>query len=807
MLRSIIVLLVGITMFTSGASAATIFFYGNDLPTLKSFKARFQFQNTLIRDSQGHVLYDMADLSKHRGRRVVEPLAWPGHDKQYYQSHGEDWLVGTSPAQHGIPVALQDATIASEDSSFYSNPGFDPLSILRAAYDNFTQGHIVSGASTITQQLVRKYMLDPAPTLSRKTEEIILAAEVTQKYQKSQILWYYMNSVPYGNLSIGAEAAAQQYFHTDVWNLDLAQSALLAGLPEAPSVYDPVNNLPAALNRMRYVLHLMCQHGYLPSGLDGVCRETVNPAMAEAKKWKFTPPVTLKKYPHFVQYAIDQLQALSQVVPQLHGRVFDGLDVTTTLDPRLQDAAQLIVKDQIGQLGALNVTDGALVSMDLRQPYYGFIRAMVGSTDYGNTAISGQINMADRPRQPGSSFKPFNYVYAFQNGLAPNTTVLDGPLAIPDQGNPQDGGWYEPIDYDRTWHGTVTLRMALANSLNVPAVKVEQYGASQSPDGLQAIAHQAMKMGISSLLSDNSTCCGWALTLGGLERGVRLVEETAAFGAFATLGKTVPPIAIWQVRDRTTGTLLYNATNPDQNPYKPKQVVAPAYAYLITSILSDNASRCTPIVCEFGLDSPLNLGRTVAAKTGTTESFTDNWTVGYTPDIVTGVWVGNADNSPMIGSTGITGAAPIWHDFMLRAFSILNLPPKDFYEPPDVQAGSECRQNTTYFNAGSTVYDLYAGVIPLCSVGTSNTTLPIPQTDVGPAQQTALQPTATPGPPTAAPTQAPPSAPGVQPGNQAPLSPPAQNTAPTQPPPAPAPPAPAPTAAAPGPPPGVTPVP
>ena len=771
-------------MLTSGASAGALFFYGENLPTLKDFKARFQFQNTLLTDSQGRLLYDMADLSKKRGRRVVEPLIWPGHATQYYHANKEDWLVGDSG--NGIPEVLQDATIATEDATFYTNPGFDPMSIVRAEYDNVTTGHIVSGASTITQQLVREYMLDPSPTLGRKVEEVILAAELTQKYPKSRILWYYMNSVPFGNLAYGAEAAAKQYFNTDVWNLDLAQSALLAGLPEAPSIYDPVNNLPAALSRMHYVLKLMCEHGFLNRGPDHQCSAAVNEAMSEPKAhhWKFTPPVTIKYYPHFVEYAIKQLQHLSDTVPDLHGRLYNGLEVQTTLDDTLQNDAQQVVKDQVAAVSGFNVSDGALVSMDLQKSCYGCIRAMVGSADYNNKAISGEINMADTPRQPGSSFKPFNYIYAFQHGLGPGTTVLDAPIAIPDVGNPEDGGWYSPINYDHIFHGVVTLRVALANSINVPAVKVEQYGASTSSEQVMAIANQAVKLGIRNLMVDNPHCCGWALTLGGLEHGVRLVEETAAYGAFAEGGNTVPPVAIRKIWDRTTHKLLWDSQRPGDRPSWMQSVQAldpqggPAYAYLMNNVLSDNASRCSPGVCEFGLDSPLNLGRTVAAKTGTTNSFTDNWTVGYTPDIVTGVWVGNADNSPMIGSTGITGAAPIWHQFMLDAFRILKLPPKDFTEPPDVQAGSECRENTAYTTLGSTSYDIYVGVIPLCSFGDFNSSLPSQSSsDQGTAnnQPTAL-PTAPPPTVAPAPTQPPPAATSAPSATQVtPPNPPAQN--------------------------------
>lgn len=724
-------------MLTSGASAATMFFYGQNLPSLKNFKARFEFQNSLIRDSQGHVLYDMADLSSKRGKRVVEPLVAPGHPTAYYRAQKEDWLVGTDNGR-GIPLILQDATIATEDATFYNNPGFDPLSIARAAFDDVTSHHIVSGASTITQQLVKEYMLRPDPSFSRKAEELVLATELTQKYQKTKILWYYLNSVPYGNLSRGAQAAAKTYFNKNVWQLDLPEAALLAGLPQAPSIYNPVDNLQAAKTRMAQVLHLMFIHGYLSNPqklpeqavIDGIMNSK------EVRSWRFVPAASVKTFPHFVEYAVNELQN----IPQLKGKIYTGLDVWTTLDPRLQRQAQTIVTNQINGLGDYHVTDGALVSMDLRKSCYGCIRAMVGSADYKNVKISGQINMATTPRQPGSSFKPFNYIYAFSHGLSPATTVLDAPVAIPDTGNPSDNGWYEPTNYDHLWHGNVTLRTALQNSLNIPAVKVEQYDADVGGSVRATVAQQAVRMGIKSLFSDNPNCCGWALTLGGMDRGVRLLEETSAYGAFGTLGNTVPPVSIRRVYDRTTGKLLYDS---ERDGPKPVQVVKPQYAYIMNNVLSDNASRCTPSVCEFGPDSPLNLGRPAAAKTGTTNGFTDNWTVGYTPDLVTGVWVGNADDSQMINSTGITGAAPIWHDFMLQAFNILNLPPVPFPQPAGVDAGSTCRLPGAYASYSSMGYDIFAGIVPYCGVGASYAAnLPVPQ--VGQSQYQAAVPTTAP---------------------------------------------------------------
>jgi membrane peptidoglycan carboxypeptidase len=773
LLAFVLVMMLGFMMVASGASAATILFYGQDLPSLKAFTKRIKFQDTIIRDRTGRVIYDLADVSrKDRGRRVVEPLIDASHPESYYRQHNQYWLKGIDadkdrfgqPHPRGIPVMLQSATIATEDATFYSNFGFDPMGILRAGYDDVTKGHVVSGASTITQQLIKRFLLNSSPTLSRKVEEVILAAELTQKYAKSEILWYYLNSVPYGNLSIGAEAAAETYFGEHAWQLDLAQSALLAGLPEAPSIYDPITNFPAAKARMQYVLHLMYVHGYLRNQNGKPDLSLADRAMAEAKTWKFKPLETPKRYPHFVQYVIKWLQTQ----PDLAKEIYNGLDVTTTIDPTLQDAAQGIVSNQIAGLAGQNVTDGAVVTMDLRRSCYGCVLAMVGSPDYKNAAISGQINMADTPRQPGSSFKPFNYAWAFMHGVSPATAVLDGPVAIPDTGNPEDGGWYEPIDYDHTWHGTVSLRVALDNSLNVPAVRVEQYDAQQVGGGLAGIkntvATLAVKMGIDDLLLDNPSCCGWALTLGGLERGVRLIEETSAFGAFATGGNRVPPIPVLMVRDRTTGRVLWDG----RQHFQLHDNVLPApIAYIMNNVLSDNSSRCTAAVCEFGTDSPLNLGRTAAAKTGTTNAFTDNWTVGYTPDIVTGVWVGNANDSPMIDSTGITGAAPIWNAVMLKAFDVLHLPPKDFVQPTDVSWGSTCQAQGQYgVSYLATSYDAYwakAGT-PLCSLGSdAASSLPVPQTQTSTQAPPPSQPAAPPAP--SAPSQGSQSQP-IQPAQQ-----------------------------------------
>ncbi|MGH2443256.1 MAG: transglycosylase domain-containing protein, partial [Chloroflexota bacterium] len=466
------------------------------------------------------------------------------------------------------------------------------------------------------------------------------------------------------------------------------------------------------------VLHLMHVHGYLP-------KRAINAAMAEAKSWKFSPPRANMRYPQFVRYVENQLHGM----PRLAKQLYRGIDIYTTLDPRLQNMAQSTVSSQIGKLTLENVTDGALVSMDLRAPHYGWILAMVGSANY--RAETGQINMAVRPRQPGSSMKPFNYIWAFEHGVGPATTVVDDPIILPDPNDTLHHGWYEPANYDRQFHGPVTLRQALANSLNVPAVKVEYYvtGAAQ-------VAKTAHNFGMTSLFRDNpGVACNacYSVTLGGLAQGTRLLEETAAYGTFATGGWTVPPIAIWKIVKRSTGKVLFCSSDCPHAVHPPawitkrrKRVVDAAHAYEMTSVLSDNNARCTVQVCEFGLNSSLLLSHPAAAKTGTTNAFTDNWTLGYTPQIVTGVWAGNADRTPMVNVIGVTGAGPIWHDYMENAFKILNLPAVPFVAPASVVTTDQCSNPPSTIPSFGTA-DIYVQTdpLPLCRLP-EHSSMPIP---------------------------------------------------------------------------------
>jgi membrane peptidoglycan carboxypeptidase len=690
-IKAFLILLGLMLCLVGGAGAAAVAYYDSiKLPSLVRFGS-VKFENSEVMSSNRQLLYEMVD--PYRGSRVVKPLELNQNNRKQcpngsQTAHLPVWYTCSG---QGIPAVMRDATIATEDPTFYSNPGFDLLSMARALVQDVNAGRIQSGASTITQQYVKQFILhDSAPTPTRKIDEIILAYDLTKRYPKDEILWNYLNTVYYGHLAYGVEAASEIYFHVKVPQLRLWQAAMIAGMPQAPSTYDPFNNPSpsgAWLSRTQQVLAYMRQRGYISH------RDEIHAAFA-AQKYTFWQQKANMQYPGFVRYAIGQFQQMTDandkasfdpyLVRRLHGLTLnDGLRIITTLNPTLQDQAQQIVTNQISQLGGYNVTDGALVSMNVQPSCYGCIMAMVGSANVDKN--TDQINMADSPRQPGSSFKVFNYVSAFEKGLSDGSLVNDEPINVPDISSPT--GYYSPSDYDLTFHGTVTVRDALANSLNVPAVKVELW------NGVKTVAHTAHKFGITDLWRDNPNCCGYALTLGGMERGVRLVQETAAYGGFATNGIRVHPLSFTQITNRVNGKVLWQAS---KDPYlKRRNRVAPAAdTYIVTSILQDNNAR----TMEFGPNSPLLLDHEAAAKTGTTNSFTDNWTVGYTPQIVTGVWVGNPNSTPMVGSTGITGAAPIWHAFMEQAFQTLNLPNVPFNRPPGVHSGTQCKlADVNYF--------------------------------------------------------------------------------------------------------------
>ncbi len=630
-----------ILLAVAGVAFAMYEYYtiASALPSVADLRTRAsQFETTRILDADGDLLYEILDPNA--GRRTYVPLK-------------------------DISPYMVAATIATEDKDYYSHPGFNAMSIVRAYFQNYSSGEVVSGASTITQQLARTLLLSPEERTQqsylRKVREAILAAEITRRYSKDEILELYLNEIYFGNLAYGVEAAAETYFGTTAGNLTLSQASFLAGLPQAPSVYDIYTNRAAALGRQQDVLRLMYVLSsranciYVSNSTQRICVTLDEAAAAglETIDYQFNSPDVQIRYPHWVNYVRSLLEA--QYDPQTIYR--SGFTVYTTLDPKLQDMAQETLTQRVSSLADKHVGSGALVAI---RPSDGHILAMVGSADFYNEQIDGQINMAVSPRQPGSSIKPITYVAAFEKGWTPATLIWDVPSEFPPSGNPNDPhDPYIPKNYDDKFHGPVTVRTALANSFNIPAVKTLNFvGVYDNPDtpeadGLVAMAH---RMGITDLNGDQY---GLALTLGGGE--VKLLDLTNAFAIFANQGRRVIPVAITKIVD-FQGKVVYEAPQPSL-----EQVLRPEHAYLISSILSDNQAR-SPM---FGTNSVLNLPFQVAAKTGTTTDFRDNWTLGYTPDIAIGVWVGNPDNTAMVGTTGLTGAAPIWAEFMQQAISYL----------------------------------------------------------------------------------------------------------------------------------------
>jgi 1A family penicillin-binding protein len=604
-----------------------------DLPEIGDLRERAsQFETTRVLDRNGRVLYEILDPNA--GRRTYIPLAQ-------------------------VSPNLVAATIATEDKEFYSHRGFDPYAIGRALWQNYQSGGTVSGASTITQQLARALLLSPEEraqrTYTRKAREIILASEITRRYTKDQILELYLNEIYYGNLAYGVEAAAETYFGKSAKELTLGEAAFLAGLPQAPSIYDIYTSPEFTLRRQQQVLVLMFELSQaqecirVSNGPTPVCVDPLaaTDAADEMKGYSFHAPDINIRYPHWVNFVRAQLEA--QYDAQTIYR--SGFSITTTLDPALQDQAQQLVTQQVATMVDKHATNGALVAI---QPSTGEILAMVGSPDFWNEAISGQVNMAtSKTRQPGSSIKPINYVAAFEKGWTPATLIWDVPSEFPPSGDPNDPREpYKPVNYDGEFHGPVTIRVALANSFNMPAVKTLHFvgiyddADTSEEEGMIAMAK---RLGITSFTREDY---GLSLTLGGGD--VSLLDMTSAYSVFANGGKRVAPVTILKITD-FAGKVIY-----EHPPQAGEQVMRAEHAYLISSILSDNEARAW----MFGRNSILNLPFRAAAKTGTTNDFRDNWTMGYTPDLAVGVWVGNADYTPMVGTTGSSGAAPIWSQFM-----------------------------------------------------------------------------------------------------------------------------------------------
>lgn len=525
-----------------------------------------------------------------------------------YEVRNENYGSQDKLKLENIPPQIIDALLSTEDRSFYSHPGFNPFSIIRATYQNITEGEVISGASTITQQLVRIRLKPESRSISYKLSEVYFAMRLEWIMPKEKILEEYLNSAYFGHQAYGISAASQIYFDKSISELSLAESALLIGLIQSPVSLDPFINLNLALQRQHLVLSAMLEN-------NKITQEEYEDAIAETISLG-TDKVNLKA-PHFVMWL------LTDYAENLENKS----EIRTTLDLSLQYEVEQIIKNQIKNLEDKNVTSAAVVVLDAKK---GDILSMVGSADYFDEEIDGNVNVALMPRQPGSTLKPFTYALALEMGDTPATTVADTESRfLTQEGNP-----YVPRNYDYLYHGLVRYREALANSYNISAVKVlEKVGVSRLLVFLESI-------GISTL-KETPDHYGIALTLGDGE--VKLLELTEAYGIFPCLGKT-----------------LHHRVFLDEEIKEGERAITAETAWLIADILSDADARLP----EFGGSDSLDFSFKVGAKTGTTRNSRDNWLIGFTGDYIVGVWVGNPDNTPMRGTSGISGAGPIFHDVM-----------------------------------------------------------------------------------------------------------------------------------------------
>lgn len=563
--------------------------------------------------------------------------------------------------QNRTPVKLKDippyvgkATIAIEDKDFYKHKGVSLVGGIIRALKDMVLTQKLQGGSTITQQLVKSSLLTPERTLRRKLREILLALWTERVFNKDQILELYLNQVPYGGAAYGIEEAAKIYFGKHAKDISLEEAALLAGLTRAPSFYSPHNNPEAAFKRRNEVLKAMYKEKFInQKSYDN----TIN------KKLEVIPPKTVIKAPHFVFYIKQQLEQMYGIKTVEEG----GLKVTTTLDLDIQEEAEKILKEELDKIKELNVTNGAVLAT---RPPTGEILAMVGSVDYF-ASPSGAFNVTTALRQPGSAIKPINYAIGIERHLVtPATVFLDIPSCFTAPGQPTG---YCPINYDGQFHGPIQLRFALGNSYNVPAVKM------MAVNGVENFVASASAFTITSFKDPKNY--GLSLTLGGGE--VKMTEMAQAFSTFANRGVAKPLTEILKVEDKL-GKVIYenkdfnyvkDVKKPIQTPnffaIKGSKAVSPETAFIISHILLDNNARSA----AFGSSSYLVIpNHAVSVKTGTTDDKKDNWTIGYTPNFLVTVWVGNNDNKSMNPylTSGVTGAAPIWNKVM--TFVLKNQP-------------------------------------------------------------------------------------------------------------------------------------
>ena len=608
-----------------------------DLPAIDTLESGLALPSTRIYDRNGQLLYEI--LPPDGGRN-------------------------TAVALDAIPAHCVNAVIATEDSNFHQHPGVDIEGIARALWINLRGGEVIAGGSTITQQVARNTLLEPEQrlerTLQRKLRESILAIRLQNSYSKADILALYLNQVYFGNLAYGIEAAARAYFAKSATDLSLAECALLAGILQNPAAYDPLTSPDNAKARQENTLRLMVNDSY-------IMQAEADHALNDALQFAATRfPI---QAPHFVMSVWTQLQ-------RDYGDILykDGLDVVTTVDLNWTNAAQDIVRQQLDRLnhpppGArvpANANNAALVALD---PFTGQVLTMLGSPDYFDESIDGAVNAVLAHRQPGSALKPFTYAAAMNPDRPHPWTAATMILDVETPFITRKLESYTPSNFGLVEHGPVLVREALASSYNIPAVvALEQVGV---PEMIRLTSNAGL-----TSLAENSRV-DLSITLGGGE--VRLLDMAGAYSIFANGGLRVEPTFILKVAKRD-GDVLYEW----QRPMLDQRLLDERVAAIITDILSDPRAR----IPAFGANSALDIGRPAAAKTGTTTDFRDNWVLGYTPNLVVGVWVGNADNVPMVDVTGISGAGPIWNQFMRRA--LLGQPELNFQRPPGIIAQEVC---------------------------------------------------------------------------------------------------------------------
>ncbi|HYD34954.1 MAG TPA: PBP1A family penicillin-binding protein [Vitreimonas sp.] len=593
-----------VTGFILGGAYGLFTYVFQDLPDPKELSKQEQVLTTKILDRNGQLLFR---IYKDENRTLI-PLS-------------------------RLPQHLINATIAIEDKNFYNHHGFSVKGITRAMLANIEGEEYEQGGSTITQQLVKNRLLTPEKTIRRKIREIVLSVLVDGTYTKEEILEMYFNEVAYGGSTYGIEEAAQRYFGKSASQLTLAESALLAGLPQAPSVYSPYGPNPeASYARQEEVLRRMVEDQY-------ITQEQADQAKQEILQFK--PDTVDIQAPHFVMY-------VKQMLAEQYGEELlqeGGLEVRTTLDLELQKQVQKLVTDELNKLARLRINNGAAL---VTNPQTGEILAMVGSKNYFDFEHDGQVNVVLRPRQPGSSIKPLTYAVAFERGKNPSSVEDDAPITYHIPGSKP----YSPKNYDGKFHGRVTLREALGSSYNIPAVKL----LAQS--GINTVIDKGQEMGITTW--QDRQRFGLSLTLGGGE--VLMLDLAKVYGTFANQGYTTDINPIMEVKNSKGETLYTNDCAIAQEGCPKRKTLDTRVAYQITDVLKDNNAR----IPAFGARSVLHIpGQEVAVKTGTTNNLRDNWTFGYTTDRLVAVWVGNNDNTSMsYVASGVTGASPIWNYIM-----------------------------------------------------------------------------------------------------------------------------------------------